>query len=168
MTKSLELKVVSGKAAGRVLVIPPAGATIGRHPPAELLLDEPSVSRQHCSIYPRRDHWVIEDLSSQNGTLLNGLPVSKEVLHPGDEIQVGETLLRVPRSLRKLAIAGAAAAAGLLIVIFLCHWMAAQSSQSAPEQKSASAVTGGAGGNSPDSELTDSDLMHPRMRRSPR
>jgi predicted component of type VI protein secretion system len=168
MTKSLELKVVSGKAAGRVLVIPPAGAIIGRHPPAELLLDEPSVSRQHCSIYPRRDYWVIEDLSSQNGTLLNGLPVSKEVLHPGDEIQVGETLLRVPRSLRKLAIAGAAAAAGLLIVIFLCHWMAAQSSQSAPEQKSASAVTGGVGGNSPDSELTDSDLMHPRMRRSPR
>ena len=168
MAKSLELKVITGKAAGRVLVIPPSGATIGRHPPAELVLDEPSISRQHCSIYPRRDHWVVEDLSSQNGTLVNGVPVTKEVLRSGDEIQVGDTLLRVPRSMRTPVIIAAAAAAGLPIVILLCHWAAAQPIQPAPDQKSASAVTGGVGENSPDSDLTDLELLHPRIKRSQR
>jgi predicted component of type VI protein secretion system len=172
--KNLKLKVIGGKAAGRVILIPSTGLTIGRQPPAELLLDEPSVSRQHCCIYRRRDYWLVEDLSSHNGTLVNGVPVSKEVLHPGDKIQVGDTLLRVPRSLGKLLIGGVAAAAGFLIVILLCHWAAVQMSrsaakpESAPEQKSALAITAGAREPSSDSEPTDAESIHPAMKRPPR
>jgi predicted component of type VI protein secretion system len=168
VTQNLELKVIGGNARGRVLVIPPAGVTIGRQRPAELILQEPSVSRQHCSIYRRRDHWVVEDLSSQNGTLVNGIPVSKEVLQPGDEIQIGETRLRVPRSMRKLAIAGAAAAAGVVIIILIYHWAAAQPARVAAEEKSASAGTAGIHEDSPDSDLADLDLAHRALRLSPR
>jgi pSer/pThr/pTyr-binding forkhead associated (FHA) protein len=174
MTKDLELKVIAGKGAGRVIVIPLTGAIIGRQPPAEVLVDEPAVSRRHCSIYPRRNDWLVEDLASQNGTLLNGVPISKEVLHPGDRIQVGETVLRVPRSLLKPVIVVAATAAGLLIVTLVWHWAAARPSRSATEpesaspEKSASATPGAAGSSSPDSDLTDSDIAHPHMKQPSR
>ena len=99
------------------------------------------------------------------------MPISKEVLHPGDRIQVGDTVLRVPPNRLKQAIVGATTAAGLLIVILVWHWVAAQSRrsatnpESATEQKSASATTGAVGGPSPDSDLTDLDLAHPGLRR---
>jgi hypothetical protein len=164
MAKTLELKIIAGTAAGRVITIPPTGVTIGRHPPAEVILKDPSISRQHCSIYPRRDHWVIEDLSSQNGTLVNGVAVTKYTLQPGDKIQVGEAVLRVPRDLRKALILGGAAAAGLLLVILLVRWAGAAPGQPAPAQDSASAATGTAE-NTADSELTDAELVHPRLKR---
>jgi hypothetical protein len=170
MTTGLTLKVIAGKTAGREIVIPLTGAIIGRNPPAEILLNEPAVSRQHCSIHLRRNDWLVEDLASQNGTLVNGAPVSKEVLRPGDRIQVGDTVLLVPRSKLKLAIGGAAAAAGLLIVILVWHWAAtrpARPADSAIEEESAPAATGAAG-RSPDSDLTDMDLMHPGLKRPSR
>jgi len=170
MLKNLELKVVAGKTAGQVIVIPPAGATIGRQPPAEVVLDEPAVSRQHCSIYPRRNGWCVKDLDSQNGTLLNGVPISKEVLQPGDRIQVGDTVLRMPPNRRKQVLVGAATAAGVLIAVLVWHWAAA-SGRSAPAsaaetvQESASATANSAGAKPLDSDLTDSDLLHPGLKR---
>jgi len=171
MTKSLKLKVVSGKNAGRMIVIPPAGVILGRHPPSDLILAEPAVSRQHCSIYLRRNGWHVQDLESQNGTLVNGSPVTKQVLHPGDTIQVGDTLLRVPPRNLKPAIVGAATTAGVLVLILMWHWAAAQPGRSAAkplsvtEQKSTPAATSAAGDNSPDSDLTDEDLQHPVVKR---
>ncbi len=170
MLKNLELKVVAGKTVGQVIVIPPTGATIGRQPPAEVVLDEPAVSRQHCSIYPRRNGWCVKDLDSQNGTLVNGIPISKELLYPGDRIQVGDTVLRMPPNRRKQVMVAAATAAGVLIAVLVWRWVAASArsapnSESATAQASASATTDSGAAKSLDSDLTDADLLHPGLKR---
>jgi pSer/pThr/pTyr-binding forkhead associated (FHA) protein len=39
------------------------------------------------------DGWAIEDLDSTNGTLLNGVPVTRAVLADGDVIEIGVSRL---------------------------------------------------------------------------
>lgn len=57
------------------------------------LLDQ-RASRQHFTITPRDSNYVLADLGSANGTLLNGLRVRGEMpLADGDRIKVGQTLL---------------------------------------------------------------------------
>ncbi len=62
-----------------------------------VLLDDTSVSREHCcfEIDPARHDLSVRDLGSSNGTFVNGKAVSQTplVLKPGDQIQVGATLM---------------------------------------------------------------------------
>lgn len=37
---------------------------------------------------------MLEDLDSTNGSILNRKPISREILHHGDKIQIGETVLQ--------------------------------------------------------------------------
>jgi hypothetical protein len=75
---------------------------IGRVPGNAIRLDDPSVSRIHCSVALRNDSQiVISDLDSANGTFVNGRVVNTgeaQKLEIGDDIQVGNVLLRVGRS----------------------------------------------------------------------
>ncbi len=63
---------------------------IGRGETAGLLLPNVSVSREHCRVLVGRQNTSIEDLGSQNGTIVNGQRVDQHVLKSGDEIQVGK------------------------------------------------------------------------------
>jgi pSer/pThr/pTyr-binding forkhead associated (FHA) protein len=59
-----------------------------------VLLDDPNVSRRHAEIRPRGGSWVLTDLGSTNGSRLNGRKLDgSEVLKPGDEIELGTSLL---------------------------------------------------------------------------
>ena len=76
------------------MVIGPAGATIGRGRQADVVLNDPNVSRQHAEIRPRGGSWVITDLGSTNGSQLNGRRIDgSEVLRTGDEIELGASLM---------------------------------------------------------------------------
>jgi predicted component of type VI protein secretion system len=65
-------------------------AVIGRGETAALMLPNVSVSREHCRIVVGAQNTSIEDLDSQNGTIVNGKPIQQHVLASGDEIQVGK------------------------------------------------------------------------------
>jgi Protein of unknown function (DUF3662)/FHA domain len=79
---------------GRRVVVSPAGATIGRGRQADIVLNDPNVSRQHAEIRPRGGSWVITDLGSTNGSQLNGRRIEgAEVLRTGDEIELGASLM---------------------------------------------------------------------------
>ena len=79
---------------GRRVVIGPGGATIGRGRQADVVLNDPNVSRQHAEIRPRGGSWVITDLGSTNGSQLNGRRIDgSEVLREGDEIELGASVL---------------------------------------------------------------------------
>ncbi|HET9105060.1 MAG TPA: DUF3662 and FHA domain-containing protein [Solirubrobacteraceae bacterium] len=83
--------LVSG---GRRLVVGVQGATIGRSRQADIMLDDPNLSRQHAEIRPRGGSWVVTDLGSTNGSRLNGRRIDgTEVIKPGDELEVGATRL---------------------------------------------------------------------------
>lgn len=68
---------------------------IGRAGDGLVLADE-RVSRRHCELSVRAGQLVVTDTGSSNGTLVNGTPVSgTQVLHDGDELQIGDTRIEV-------------------------------------------------------------------------
>lgn len=80
---------------GRRTVVGPGGATIGRSRQCDVVVNDPNVSRQHAELRPRGGSWVLTDLGSTNGSRINGHPVERsEVVRPGDEIELGATILR--------------------------------------------------------------------------
>lgn len=71
---------------------------VGRSPSSDIVIDEPFVSSSHARFTLQGPALVLEDLNSTNGTLVNGHPIAQPVtLHDGDEIQVGNAVMRVSR-----------------------------------------------------------------------
>ncbi len=70
---------------------------VGRDDEADIMLDDPGISRRHSEIRVTNDgpHLVmtVSDLGSTNGTFLNGDPIDRAHLHDGDRITVGRTHL---------------------------------------------------------------------------
>ncbi len=70
--------------------------TIGRDKEADIqLLEDPEVSRIHTAIRYWDDIFVIRDMGSQNGTLVNGKKVDVGKLSPGDVVKIGNTEIKV-------------------------------------------------------------------------
>lgn len=67
--------------------------TIGRAYSNLLRLDSEEISRVHAVIYRREDRYVLRDLDSKNGVLLNGQRIVNSELSPDDHIQIGKFLL---------------------------------------------------------------------------
>ncbi|MFN2303258.1 MAG: FHA domain-containing protein [Anaerolineales bacterium] len=64
---------------------------IGRDPSSDLLLEDATVSARHTRLSFRQGYWWAEDLSSRNGTFLNGEVISTPVvLATGDVLQFGQ------------------------------------------------------------------------------
>lgn len=76
-----------------------ARAVIGRDPAAELSLTDPGASKQHAAIEPVESNgetaYLLHDLGSRNGTLVNGKPVTSPFpLRDGDKIAIAGTVCR--------------------------------------------------------------------------
>ena len=72
-----------------------AHATLGRAGDNQIVLTDACVSAHHARIDRHDGEWWVTDLDSQNGTLLNGLPVSKPTpMTSGDVIGVGQVQLK--------------------------------------------------------------------------
>jgi FHA domain len=69
--------------------------TIGRDPASTVLIDSDTfVSQHHAKVYDVDGQAMVEDLGSTNGSFHNGNRlVGARLLHPGDRIQVGYTVL---------------------------------------------------------------------------
>lgn len=69
---------------------------LGREPSCDFLLDDQTVSSQHARLTYRKQQWWIEDLSSTNGTFLNGEAVTTPVvITHGDELRLGHIGVRI-------------------------------------------------------------------------
>ena len=68
---------------------------IGRDTEADITLDADNVSRHHCEIRFWDGDYVLKDLHSKNGTMLNGKPVDVAVIAVNDLIEVGRFRLVV-------------------------------------------------------------------------
>jgi hypothetical protein len=68
---------------------------IGRHPDCDIVLARPAVSRRHARLTYRDGAWIVEDLDSTNGTVVNGARVGRCRLHAGDQLVIGDTRLVV-------------------------------------------------------------------------
>jgi len=62
--------------------------SLGRALDNDIILEDRGVSRHHARLRRRYGHYVLEDLGSTGGTLVNGYPVQEIVLRPGDLISL--------------------------------------------------------------------------------
>ena len=78
----------------REIVLDKDRLTIGRKPASEIHIDNLAVSGEHARIVTMSNDWVLEDLNSTNGTLVNGAPVKKHILRNNDLIGLGKYKLK--------------------------------------------------------------------------
>ena len=91
--------VEKGSRAMRGLHVDVLGpVVVGRSPSSDIVIDEPYVSATHARFTIQGPALVLEDLGSTNGTMVNGHVIDQPVtLRDGDEVQVGDTVMRVSR-----------------------------------------------------------------------
>lgn len=89
------LRVLHGPDLGLEVEVPPAGLVIGAAAPADLVLDDRSVSRRHCAIRPERHGFEVTDLGSSNGTYLDGIVLKKATVTAGSVLRVGQTFIQL-------------------------------------------------------------------------
>jgi len=67
---------------------------IGSDESNSLVLEDPHISRFHCEIRQTPEGFIIKDLDSTNGTLVEGLAIKEAVLRSGAILSLGKTRLR--------------------------------------------------------------------------
>jgi hypothetical protein len=86
------LKVDSGLIAGKQFVLYRNPTFIGSHPMSHIyLFNDAQVGRRHACVHIVGNGYELEDLPLGTMTYVNGKPVKRQRLRPGDEIQVGKT-----------------------------------------------------------------------------
>ncbi len=89
------LEVSQGGARQPMRLVDRVLTLIGRSAHCRLLLNHRTVSRTHCALlHTPAGFWLI-DLLGRDGTRVNGVPVRWALLEDGDEVHVGQFLLRV-------------------------------------------------------------------------
>lgn len=76
-----------------------ATVTVGRLPECTISVNDTNISRKHAEIRPGTSAFVVVDLGSTNGTLVNGIKITGEHrLADGDIISFGSTHVRFEAS----------------------------------------------------------------------
>jgi pSer/pThr/pTyr-binding forkhead associated (FHA) protein/tetratricopeptide (TPR) repeat protein len=88
------LLIIGGNNRGREFTLKPADNCIGRGTDNDVVLADIAVSRKHTMVCYEAGQFIVRDLGSGNGTLLNGKKVTSHPLQDGDQLELGNTLLR--------------------------------------------------------------------------
>lgn len=84
------LVIHRGPAQGSRFLLDSNTVSIGRSPESDVFLDDVTVSRKHAHIERTGSEFSISDSHSLNGTYVNSISVTSQVLRRGDEIQIGK------------------------------------------------------------------------------
>lgn len=101
------LVVRRGPNSGARFLLDRDTSTVGRHPDADIFLDDVTVSRKHAEFRREGTAFSIADLGSLNGTYFNGSRIDASALHDGAEVQIGKFRLTFYPSRLDVAPAGA-------------------------------------------------------------
>lgn len=92
------LVVTEGALVGTIIPLGTTPITIGRAQDSTLVLDDDYASTHHCRVYSAGGDWIVEDLSSTNGTWLNKTRITRPTVLPtGVPLRVGRTVLQVQK-----------------------------------------------------------------------
>jgi hypothetical protein len=93
---AVHLVITAGKDLGRKISIPKVGSKVGRSTSDnDIVIIDDMLSRHHCRFYFENDLLHVEDLDSANGTLVNDGEIKSKALMPGNEVLLGDTILKV-------------------------------------------------------------------------
>jgi transcriptional regulator with GAF, ATPase, and Fis domain len=84
---------ISGPLLGQKLSLAAEEVSIGRESSNALWAHDQALSRRHCVVIQEQDGFVIRDLDSHNGTLVNGVRIESQQLQHRDQISVGDSVL---------------------------------------------------------------------------
>ena len=84
------LVIHRGPAQGSRFLLDSNTISIGRSPESDVFLDDVTVSRKHAQVLRTKNEFSITDSHSLNGTYVNSISVTSQVLRMGDEIQIGK------------------------------------------------------------------------------
>ncbi|MDO4259569.1 MAG: FHA domain-containing protein [Actinomycetaceae bacterium] len=84
------LIVQRGPNTGARFLLDPEVTNAGRSPKSDIFLDDVTVSRKHCQFIAQDGGHIVRDSGSLNGTYVNRERVEQQVLHAGDEVQIGK------------------------------------------------------------------------------
>jgi len=84
------LIVQRGPTAGARFLLDSERTLAGRHPTADIFLDDVTVSRRHAEFIAHEGGYIVRDVGSLNGTYVNRERIESTVLVAGDEVQVGK------------------------------------------------------------------------------
>lgn len=84
------LVVKRGPNAGARFLLDQQTTSAGRHPEADIFLDDVTVSRRHAEFRINDGEFEVVDVGSLNGTYVNREPRNSQILASGDEIQIGK------------------------------------------------------------------------------
>jgi pSer/pThr/pTyr-binding forkhead associated (FHA) protein len=84
------LVVRRGPNAGARFLLDADTTTAGRHPDADIFLDDVTVSRRHAEFTRHGTAFEVKDLGSLNGTYFDGVRIESALLTDGTEVQVGK------------------------------------------------------------------------------
>ena len=84
------LIVRRGPNAGARFLLDSDVTTVGRHPEADIFLDDVTVSRRHAEFRRSGAVFTVHDLGSLNGSYYDGDQIDTAELSDGGEVQVGK------------------------------------------------------------------------------
>jgi pSer/pThr/pTyr-binding forkhead associated (FHA) protein len=84
------LVVRRGPNVGARFLLDADSTVAGRHPDADIFLDDVTVSRRHAEFVRVGTAFQVRDLGSLNGTYFDGVRIESALLSDGAEVQVGK------------------------------------------------------------------------------
>jgi hypothetical protein len=85
--------------SGQRIYVNNAVVTIGRLPECTIAVNDSNISRRHAEVRAGATAYLVVDLGSTNGTMVNGLKtIGEQPLNDGDIISVGATHIRFEAS----------------------------------------------------------------------
>jgi pSer/pThr/pTyr-binding forkhead associated (FHA) protein len=84
------LIVRKGPNVGARFLLDQDSTVTGRHPEADIFLDDVTVSRKHAEFVRHGTAFEVKDMGSLNGTYFDGVLIDQALLHDGAEVQVGK------------------------------------------------------------------------------
>lgn len=94
------LTITQGPALGTVFELEKDSLTLGRDIINDIVIEAAAVSRNHARLSRQGASFILEDLSSTNGTFVNGQRLTQpHLLHSGDTVRLGKSIELVYQAL---------------------------------------------------------------------
>lgn len=90
---SVSLIIRKGRKKGVEYSITSGRTVLGRGEGADIIIDDPAVSRMHASIEYTKGGFVLKDIGSTNGTIMGGRQIRQADITHGDTFQIGDTVI---------------------------------------------------------------------------
>jgi tetratricopeptide (TPR) repeat protein len=88
------LLIIGGNNRGVEFKLKLGDNSMGRGTDNDIVLGDIAISRKHALICFEGNRFVLRDLGSGNGTLVNGKQADSQELQDGDQVELGNTLMR--------------------------------------------------------------------------